>query len=52
MRTTPKERSEFIARLARVDVPTDVSRLVMRYAATIHRLAEDSCNGVQWEDPR
>ena len=52
MRSTPKERSEFIARLARADVPAEISRLVMRHAATIHRLAEASCNGVQWYDPR
>ena len=38
-------RENFIAALARYDVRPDVARRVMRYAATLHRLAEAQCNG-------
>lgn len=42
-RTT--EREDFIARMAKAGVSTDDSRKLLRYARTLHRLAEAQCNG-------
>ena len=38
-------REHFIATLAWYDVRPDVARRVLRYAATLQRLAEAQCNG-------
>lgn len=42
-----KDRENFIARMASAyNVPAEVSRLVLRNAATHKRMAVDSCNGI------
>jgi hypothetical protein len=43
--TRQREREEFVALMAQEGVPFSTSRLLMRYAATLHRLAEAQCNG-------
>lgn len=43
-----REREDFIARLARWGVSTDVARALLRAATTYHRLAERECNGDDW----
>ena len=39
------DRDEFIARMAKEGLPVDTARRLLRYATTLHRLAEASCNG-------
>ena len=43
-------REEFVSIMAQEGVPLNVIRSLMRAAATLHRLAEDECNGVGWRD--
>lgn len=40
-----RERDAFIARLAAIGIPSEVSRKFLREAATIERLAVAACNG-------
>lgn len=42
---TQRHREDFIARLARAGVRPDDARKLLRYARTLHRLAEAQCNG-------
>lgn len=41
---------ESIVRLAKLGFTAPDIRLILRIAARIHRLDEDQCNGVLWED--
>lgn len=41
-----RERDEFIAIMAKEGVLEETARRIMRAATTLHRLAEDDCNGV------
>jgi len=45
MSSRAEERGRFIERLRAEGVPEHVTRLVMRHAATLQRLAEAQCNG-------
>lgn len=40
-----RQREDFIARLAKHNIPPDDARKLLRYARTLHRLAEAQCNG-------
>lgn len=44
MSRNPKWREEFIHQAAGEGLPLDVARKVLRYAATLHRLAELECS--------
>ena len=44
-----KDREEFIALATKEGVPFSAAQKLMRYAATLHRLAERECNGTDWE---
>lgn len=39
------ERQDFLITMAQEGVPSYVSRLVLRHAVTLHRIAEIQCNG-------
>lgn len=39
------DRENFIARMAKAGIRPDDSRKLLRYARTLHRLAEAQCNG-------
>lgn len=39
------ERDAFIARMSQEGLPLENTRRLLRYATTLHRLAEASCNG-------
>ena len=39
------DRDSFIATMARENVPLHVAQRLLRYSATLHRLAEAACNG-------
>ena len=43
--TRQREREEFIAVMVKEGVPLAVTRQVLRYSATLQRLAEAQCNG-------
>jgi hypothetical protein len=43
--TRQREREEFIAVMVKEGVPLAVTRKVLRYSATLQRLAEAQCNG-------
>ncbi len=45
MSATVRERDRFIYDMATAGVPLHVARKVLRYGATLQRLAEASCNG-------
>mgnify|MGYP001568317369 CR=1 FL=1 len=47
-----RDRDEFIALMAKEGVSTDDARKLLRYAATLHRLAELECNGDHGTVPR
>ena len=46
------DRDEFIALMAQEQVPASVSRLVMRHAATLHRIAELQCSSEAYDRDR
>lgn len=43
--TSRRHREDFIARLAKHNIRPDDARKLLRYARTLHRLAEAQCNG-------
>lgn len=43
--TSRRHREDFIVRLARAGIHPDDARKLLRYARTLHRLAEAQCNG-------
>jgi hypothetical protein len=45
MSATRREREEFLVRMAKENIPLDVARTLLRYSATLTRLAEAQCNG-------
>jgi hypothetical protein len=45
MTQTRREREDFLIRMDREGVPLDVARKLLRYGATLQRLAEAQCNG-------
>lgn len=45
MSASPREREQFIATMSKHNVSLDVTRGLLRYAATLQRLAEAQCNG-------
>jgi len=46
------ERDEFIELMAREGIKAHVSRLIMRHAATLHRLAELQCSSEAYDRDR
>src|ERR1043166_1380291 len=45
MAMTQRERAEFIYEAGREGLPIEAARKLLRYGATLHRLAEAQCNG-------
>lgn len=47
-----REREEFVAVMLREGIPIEVSRAIMRDAATLQRYAENDCNLENWRGSR
>jgi hypothetical protein len=50
--TYQRDRDDFIARMAKRGHSVDLARKLLRYATTLHRLAESECNGDDWQTGR